>query len=141
MNNIQHFQNNKNTVKYFFKKYIYSKVILVVILFFIYLIVAETLKFYHKKEIILGKYNSVKKDFDKINSDYENKKKYLDFIKTDRGQEEYLRDTLPVAADGEQAIVLYNASNSPVKEYKKEVSDWDLFVKKVKFFKDNYTNL
>ncbi len=141
MNNIQHFQNNKDTVRYFFKKYIYSKVILMIILFFIYLTVAETLKFYSKKEIILNKYYSVKIDLDKINDDYENKKKYLDFIKTDRGQEEYLRDTLPVAGFGEQAIVLYTASNSSLIEYKKEVSGWSIFKKKVKFFIDNYTNL
>jgi hypothetical protein len=141
MNNIQHFQNNKNTVKYFFKKYIYSKVILVIILFFIYTVSTETLKFYNKKEIILNKYNSVKIDLDNINIDYENKKKYLDFIKTNRGQEEYLRDTLPVAGAGEQAIILYTASTSPVTEYKKEISGFDIFVKKIKFFIDNYTNL
>jgi hypothetical protein len=101
----------------------------------------QSLKFYQKKEMISVKYENVKKDLSDLEKDYNKKINYLEFIKTDRGYEEYLRDTLPVAAPGEMSIILYNSSNSSVTEYATSTPRLKLFLKKVKFFIENYTNL
>ena len=81
------------------------------------------------------------KEHDELSMTLEKKQRDLDFLRSDRGKEEYLRTTLPVASNGEKVIILYDATSSPFIEIKLEKSWWSETIKKLKYFRDNYTNL
>lgn len=63
------------------------------------------------------------------------------FLKTDRGQEEYLRNNMPVAKDGEKVIILYDPTSSAVQMLSTDVPWYVDAITKIKYFFATYTNI
>jgi hypothetical protein len=122
-------------------KSIIEKVLIVLFILLITYFIKEGLNIYSKYALVKDKTVEAHKERDELNLTLEKKQRDLDFLKSERGKEEYLRTTLPVASEGEKVIILYDATSSPFTEIKLEKSWWSETLKKLKYFRDNYTNL
>jgi hypothetical protein len=122
-------------------KSIIEKVLIVLFILLITYFIKEGLNIYSKYALVKHKTVEAHKERDELNLTLEKKQRDLDFLKSERGKEEYLRTTLPVASEGEKVIILYDATSSPFTEIKLEKSWWSETLKKLKYFRDNYTNL
>lgn len=120
---------------------IIEKILIVIFALLIIYFVKEGLNIYAKYSLVKSKTVEAHKEHDELSMTLEKKQRDLDFLRSDRGKEEYLRTTLPVASNGEKVIILYDATSSPFIEIKLEKSWWSETIKKLKYFRDNYTNL
>lgn len=124
-----------------FKKIFYSWPMFLILLSIIFLTVQQIVLFYYKNEKIAAKLDINKKRLDKLDIEIENKNSDYQFLKTERGQEEYFRNIFPVSKEGEKVIILYNSTSSDFEIIATSTSYWTTMQKKFKFFVDNYTNL
>jgi cell division protein FtsB len=122
-------------------KSIIEKMLIVLFILLITYFIKEGLNIYSKYALVKHKTVEAHKEHDELKLTLEKKQRDLDFLKSQRGKEEYLRTTLPVASEGEKVIILYDATSSPFTEIKLERSWWSETLKKLKYFRDNYTNL
>ena len=119
----------------------YSKLaILIYLLLSIYFIL-EIVKFYDKYVYLSQRKEIVDKQLAQAQDQLDKKNRDLEFLKTPRGQEDYFRKTMPVAAVGEQVIVLYDSTSSPIQIIPTSTSPWTIFKKKFIYFIDTYTNI
>lgn len=64
-----------------------------------------------------------------------------DFLQTERGKEEYLRNNMPVAKAGEKVVILYDATSSPVQVLSTEMPWYVTLFSNIKYFFATYTNI
>lgn len=64
----------------------------------------------------------------------------LNFVETPKGREDYIRTTYPVVKAGEGVIVVYNATDSPVAEVKKDQGRWYDFMFLLNVYLDKVFN-
>jgi hypothetical protein len=73
--------------------------------------------------------NALKKESEQERVEIEKKvfesRKKNEFIKTDRGFEEYVRVTYPVVKDGEGVIVVYDDEKNPVSDVRETMTIWE----------------
>ncbi len=69
--------------------------------------------------------NESKKERVDLESKVETIKKQNEFIKTERGFEEYVRTTYPVVKEGEGVIVIYDDEKEAVSEVREKMNAWE----------------
>ncbi len=120
---------------------IIEKILIVLFVLLITYFIKEGLNIYSKYALVKLKTVEAHRERDELNITLEKKQREVEFLKSERGKEEYLRTTLPVATEGEKVIILYDATSSPFTEIKLNRGFWSETLKKIKYFRDNYTNL
>jgi cell division protein FtsB len=124
-----------------FKKILYSKLFIVIFFAISIFLFLEGINFYEKKENLAKSIAESERKLDATNALLQRKKMENEFIQSDRGKEEYLRELMPVAKEDEKVIIIYDSSSSPVVIIPKSNSPWYEFKKKVRYIIENYTNL
>lgn len=64
-----------------------------------------------------------------------------DFLQTERGKEDYLRNNMPVAKEGEKVVILYDPTSSPVQILSTEMPWYVNLFSNIKYFFATYTNI
>jgi hypothetical protein len=110
------------------KKLLYSRISILVLGVICLLMMRSVIDLY-------GKYKNVAtlgEQADRERKTFEDKlvkaRERNEVFKTERGQEQYIRETYPMVKEGEGVIVVYEASTSPVVPVRKDVS----FLERVK---------
>ena len=119
----------------------YSKLAIIIYLLITVYFVVESIKFYEKKVKLNQKLNIIHMQAVEADRQLQNKQENVKFLSTDRGREQYLRETMPLAKTGEKVIILYDATSSPVQIMSTSSTNWDVFKKKFYYFINRYTNI
>ncbi len=119
----------------------YSKLAIIIYLLITVYFVLESVKFYEKKVKLNQKLNIIHMQAVEADRQLQNKQENVKFLSTDRGREQYLRETMPLAKTGEKVIILYDATSSPVQIMSTSSTNWDVFKKKFYYFINRYTNI
>jgi hypothetical protein len=108
--------------KHIIRTIFYSKTV-IVILFVLVIVLARSVVELNNKRIEMSK---IRDDTEKEMLDLKQKKEKaeesLAFIKTPRGEEEYIRTTHPVVKEGEGVIIVYDNQKSPVSNVRERIS-------------------
>ena len=119
----------------------YSKLTGIILFGIAIYFVIDSLQFLEKWDQLKIRLGDARKE----KSLYENKlaerQQEYTFLQTARGQEEYLRDNMPVAKAGEKVIILYDATSSPVQVLSTEMPWYVEVTEKIKYFFATYTNI
>lgn len=119
----------------------YSKLAIVLYILLTVYFIMEMLNFYNKWTYLNARTKEAERNLDRVQISLDKKTKDVDFIQTERGQEDYYRKTMPVAKPDEKVIILYDAKESPIQVVPTTTNMWLDLKSKWKYFKDNYTNL
>ena len=106
----------------FVKKILYSTVTIVILSMLILILLRSTVSLYEKRNEIVKAKTKKEDDLTLTKNklrEAENKKIYLE---SERGKEEYIRTTFPVAREGEGVIIVYDDKKELVSPVKKELS-------------------
>ena len=111
--------------KYIIRTLLYSPMT-IIILFLLIIFLLRAIVDLNNKRIIATKLRneSLAKEQETA-SQLDRAKSRLSSIKTDRGFEEYVRTTYPVAKPGEGVIVIYEENNSPVTPVREHMTIWE----------------
>ena len=123
------------------RKIVYSWGVFILVCVIIFVAINQIIIFYYKNEKIVSKLNINNNQAQRLEKDIKEKTEAYEFIRTERGKEEYYRDVYPLAKDGEKVIVLYNSTDTSVEFLSTSTDLWTTTKKKFRFFIDNYTNL
>jgi cell division protein FtsB len=111
--------------KYIVRTVLYSKVTIVVLFLLVILLLRSIMELNTKRMDV----NALKKESEQERVEIEKKvfesRKKNEFIKTDRGFEEYVRVTYPVVKDGEGVIVVYDDEKNPVSDVRETMTIWE----------------
>jgi uncharacterized membrane protein len=119
----------------------YSKLAILIYLLVTVYFITESIKFYEKRVKLNQKLDIVHMQVVEADRQLQDKQENVKFLSTDRGREQYLRETMPLAKTGEKVIILYDATNSPVQIMSTSSTDWEVFKKKFNYFINTYTNI
>ena len=112
------------------KKMMYSTVSIIILSMLILILLRSTVALYQKRNDIVAERNKKEEELrrhsDKLTAAQDKKA----FLESERGKEEYIRTTFPVAKSGEGVIIVYDDNKEVVSPVKKEMS----FVEKLKHF-------
>ena len=118
----------------------YSKLAILIYLLITVYFVTESIKFYEKKVKLNQKLEIVHMQAMEADRQLQNKQENVSFLSTERGKEQYLRETMPLAKKGEKVIILYDATTSPIQIMSTSTTEWEVFKKKYTYFISKYTN-
>ncbi len=109
------------------KTILYSKGAILILLLALLLLTRSTMELRMKYLEVKASNVEVEAERDLVRDKVRKAEEKLAFISSERGREEYLRTTYPVVEDGEEVIVVYGASTSPVVpvKQKKDISWYD----------------
>lgn len=122
------------------RRIIYSWPVLFILLGLIFVTGREILFFYEKNSKLTSKLNINNEKIEDKRSLIDQKNHEYEYLKTEAGSEEYLRDVYSYSKPGEQIIILSSTNSSPVEMIEIKETYWDIFSKKIKFFWDNYVD-
>lgn len=112
--------------KFIWQNLFYSNITIILISVLIVVVSRGILKLYRKYELTKLDYTYVSKEV----AEAEEKRREIDLklqnIKTEEGQERYIRETYPVKKEGENVVVVYDIPSSTYDIPKKE-SNWEIF--------------
>ncbi len=118
----------------------YSKLTGILFLLLVIYFSIESLQFLSKWSQLDKKLDDAKKERDIINSKLEKRQNEYDFLNTERGQEEYLRNNMPVARDNEKVVILYDPTSSAVQVLSTEIPTYLKVFKRIQYLFATYTN-
>ena len=118
----------------------YSKLTGILFLFLVIYFSIESLQFLSKWSQLDKKLDDAKKERDIINSKLEKRQNEYDFLNTERGQEEYLRNNMPVARDNEKVVILYDPTSSAVQVLSTEIPTYLKVFKRIQYLFATYTS-
>lgn len=112
--------------KFIWQNLFYSNLTIIVLILLIVLLGRGIFGLYKKYQITKTDYVYVDKEVEDARKKMEINEEKLADIKTEEGEEKYIRETYPVKKDGENVIVVYNAPASTY-EIPKNESKWEIF--------------
>lgn len=112
--------------KFIWQNLFYSNLTIIVLILLIVLLGRGIFGLYKKYQITKTDYVYVDKEVEDARKKMEINEEKLADIKTEEGEEKYIRETYPVKKDGENVIVVYNAPASTY-EIPKNASKWEIF--------------
>jgi hypothetical protein len=102
------------------KKMLYSTVSIVILSMLILILLRATVSLFEKRNEIVAERNVKEEELRTENEKLRKAQEKKDFLETERGKEEYIRTTFPVAKEGEKVIIVYDDKKSGVSPVKKE---------------------
>lgn len=117
----------------FARKLIYSKVTIIVLSILLLILLRATVSLYGKRSEIITERNKKEEELREGEARLREADKKKAFLESERGKEEYIRTTFPVAKEGEGVIIIYDDKKSAVSSVKKE---GDMKEKLLRFFRD-----
>jgi regulator of replication initiation timing len=102
------------------KKMLYSTVTIAILSMLILILLRATVSLYEKRNEIVAERNVKEEELRIENEKLRKAQEKKDFLETERGKEEYIRTTFPVAKEGEKVIIVYDDKKSGVSPVKKE---------------------
>ncbi len=109
------------------KKMLYSTVSIVILSMLILILLRATVSLYEKRNEIVTERNIKEEELRIENEKLRRAKEKKDFLETERGKEEYVRTTFPVAKEGEKVIIVYDDNKNGVSPVKKERTTMEKF--------------
>ena len=109
------------------KKMLYSSVTIVVLSMLILILLRATVSLYEKRNEIIAERNIKEEELRIENEKLRKVNEKKDFLETERGKEEYIRTTFPVAKEGEKVIIVYDDNKNGVSPVKKERTTMEKF--------------
>ena len=110
----------------------YSKLTGILFLLLTIYFCIESLQFLSKWSQLSERLSGAKTERDVVSAKLSKRQVEYEFLNTDRGQEEYLRNNMPVAKDGEKVVILYDPTSSPVQVLSTELPTY------IKVFKEQF---
>ncbi|MBP6888793.1 MAG: hypothetical protein KBC21_03760 [Candidatus Pacebacteria bacterium] len=111
--------------KHIVRTLVYSRVSMVILFLLIVLLLRSIMELNDKRLEVKVTQNESKKERVDLESKVETIKKQNEFIKTERGFEEYVRTTYPVVKEGEGVIVIYDDEKEAVSEVREKMNAWE----------------
>ncbi len=109
------------------KKMLYSTVSIVILSMLILILLRATVSLYEKRNEVVTERNIKEEELRIENEKLRRAKEKKDFLETERGKEEYVRTTFPVAKEGEKVIIVYDDNKNGVSPVKKERTTMEKF--------------
>ncbi len=107
----------------FIKQRFFTYLLIPVFVWFIFILGRGIIDLSQKYKVTKLDRDYIKREVDKIELEYENNLEKLENIKTEEGQEEFIRETYPVKKEGEKVVVIYNVPSFTY-EIPKKGSNW-----------------
>lgn len=108
--------------KHIVRTLVYSRISMVVLFLLIVLLLRSIMELNDKRLEVKVTQDDSKKERIDLESKVETIKKQNEFIKTERGFEEYVRTTYPVVKEGEGVIVIYDDEKESVSEVREKMT-------------------
>lgn len=118
----------------------YSKLTGILFLLLTIYFCIESLQFLSKWSQLSERLSGAKTERDVVSAKLSKRQVEYEFLNTDRGQEEYLRNNMPVAKDGEKVVILYDPTSSPVQVLSTELPTYIKVFNSIKHIFATYTN-
>lgn len=118
----------------------YSKLTGILFLLLTIYFCIESLQFLSKWSQLSERLSGAKTERDVVSAKLSKRQGEYEFLNTDRGQEEYLRNNMPVAKDGEKVVILYDPTSSPVQVLSTELPTYIKVFNSIKYIFATYTN-
>lgn len=118
----------------------YSKLTGILFLLLTIYFCIESLQFLSKWSQLSERLSGAKTERDVVSAKLSKRQVEYEFLNTDRGQEEYLRNNMPVAKDGEKVVILYDPTSSPVQVLSTELPTYIKVFNSIKYIFATYTN-
>ena len=120
--------------KHIVRTLFYSKATMLVLFLLIILLIRSVVELNAKRVEVNEKKEEVVKERKELEKKVGDAEKQVEFIKSDRGFEAYVRTTYPVVKEGEGVIVIYDDNKNSVTKVRTEITareKIDLWWKKV----------
>ncbi len=104
---------------------IYSRVTMVVLFLLIVLLLRSIMELNDKRLEVEVERSETQKERVDLETKVERIRKQNEFIKTERGFEEYVRTTYPVVKEGEGVIVIYDDESKSVSKVREKMTAWE----------------
>lgn len=117
------FQNKRK-----WRKIIYSKLSLFVLIILIIFLAKATYNIYQKAEFSSENYTSVDSEYSKLKDRHVMLKSEIERLKTDSGVEEEIRGKFSVAKPGETVVTIINSNNKDESSNTETNSFWSKFL-------------
>lgn len=114
--------------KYITRTLLYSKTTMVILFLLIILLMRSIMELNEKRIDINKERDETKKERLELEAKVEAIRKKNEFIKTERGFEEYVRTTYPVVKEGEGVIVIYDDEKAAVSKVREKMTVWEKIV-------------
>ena len=111
--------------KHIVKTLLYSKVTMVILFLLIILLLRSIVELNEKRLEVNVERNETKRERLDLEAKVEATRKQNEFIKTERGFEEYVRTTYPVVKEGEGVIVIYDDAKESVSDVREKMTAWE----------------
>lgn len=108
--------------KYMLRTLLYSKVTIVILFLLVVILLRSIMELNAKRKEAVLLRDETKTERQNLEEKVAHAKEKNDFIKTDRGFEEYVRATYPVVKDGEGVIVVYDGDKTPVSKVRDDMT-------------------
>ncbi len=95
-----------------FKRVVYSKLSLLILLILVIVLGRATYEIYKKSKLSSSNYVVIKKDYESLKMRKEMLESEINRLKTDNGIEEEIRSKFNVAKPGETVVIVINSSSS-----------------------------
>ena len=118
----------------------YSKLTGILFLLLTIYFCIESLQFLSKWSQLSERLSGAKTERDLVSAKLSKRQGEYEFLNTDRGQEDYLRNNMPVAKDGEKVVILYDPTSSPVQVLSTELPTYIKVFNSIKYIFATYTN-
>jgi cell division protein FtsB len=111
--------------KHIVRTLLYSRVTMVILFLLIVLLLRSIMELNDKRIEVNVERDETAKERQDLESKVEKIRKQNEFIKTERGFEEYVRTTYPVVKEGEGVIVIYDDESQSVSEVREKMTAWE----------------
>jgi cell division protein FtsB len=108
--------------KHIVRTLFYSKATMLVLFLLIILLIRSVVELNAKRVEVNEKKEEVVKERKELEKKVGDAEKQVEFIKSDRGFEAYVRTTYPVVKEGEGVIVIYDDNKNPVTKVRTEIT-------------------
>lgn len=105
-----------------FHKMLYSTVTIALLSVLVLLLLRATVSLYTKRNEIVKEREKKEEELQKEQGKLQVARDKKEYLETDRGREEYLRTTFPVASQGEGVIIVYDDNKRAVSPVKRDLS-------------------
>ncbi|MFH1454891.1 MAG: septum formation initiator family protein [bacterium] len=110
-----------------FKKIIYSKITLLILLITIIIVGRGTYNIYEKSRLSVNNFAAVESDYKSLKARKDMLESEINRLKTDNGIEEEIRSKFNVAKPGETVVTIINSSNTPTNTENSTKGFWSNF--------------
>jgi len=110
------------------EKLLYSKVVVVILFVLVLFLFRSVMELNDKRLEVDTLRDETRVEKSNLEQKVGQKEERNEFIKTSRGLEGYIRETLPVVKEDEGVIVIYDNDKSPVSEVRDSMNIWERLI-------------